>query len=285
MLGCEAVYAIRKERLISTLMSSIQETVKDFKKTPGSPWKEFHTGLNLISNKLSKNFQYSHLKKKFHLQSSTRHSPKMSHRNPTHGQKVKSSDPADTIQESTGTILSDSLAAESLEQGGEDSFAGGHATASKQSAKGTNTNNYDTSSATTLNAAPDAEARMATEEWSENAALKAGRGLSSSDDDGSYSRSSGTSAFESTGSSEPTSSYEDLPQSKPHGRNLQEGGFDDSAPNASFNQDIGGKNDPGRLAEQKFSEDNARNAAAAGFQGGREESEVSGFDTLNEESA
>jgi hypothetical protein len=232
----------------------------------------------------TKFFQYSHLEL-VKLHSSTEHPTKMSHQNPTHGQKVKSSDPADTIEESTGTILSDSLAAESLEQGGEDSFAGGHATASKQSARGTTTNNYDTSGATTLNSAPDAEARMATEEWSENAALKAGRGLSSSDDSESYSGASGTSASGHAGPNKPALSYDDPPQSKPRGQNLQEGGFDDSAPNASFNQDIGGKNDPGRLAEQKFAEDNARNAAASGFEGGREESEVSGFDTLSEESA
>jgi len=200
----------------------------------------------------------------------------MSHQNPSHGQKVKSTNPADTIEESTGPILSDSLAAESLEQGGEDSFASGHATALKQSAKGTNTNNYDTSSATTLNAAPDAEARLATEEWSENAALKAGRGLdSSAKDDGR----------EGESYAKPASSYEEPTKSKPHGKNNIEGDFDDSAPNASFNQDIGGKNDPGRLAEQKFVEGNARNATTSGFEGGREETEVSSFDKLSEEEA
>jgi hypothetical protein len=212
----------------------------------------------------------------------------MSHQNPSHGQKVKSTDPADTIEESTGPILSDSLAAESLEQGGEDSFAGGHATASKQSARGTTTNNYDTSGATTLDAAPDAEARMATEEWSENAALKAGRGLSSSDDSGSggsYSKSSGSYDDSSNDSAAASGAYDEPPKSRPHGKDITEGGFDDSAPNASFNQDIGGKNDPGRLAEQQFAASNARNAATAGFEGGREETEGGSFDQLGEESA
>jgi len=200
----------------------------------------------------------------------------MSHQNPSHGQKVKSTDPSDTIVESTGPILSDSLAAESLEKGGEDAFASGHAAASKQPAKGTNTNNYDTSSATTLDAAPDAEARMATEEWSENAALKAGRTLSSSSDNNTEGNAE---------ASYPAGAYDEPAKSKPRGHNIEEGGFDDEAPNASFNQDIGGKNDPGRLAEHKFQISNARNAAAAGFEGGREENEVGSFDALGEERA
>jgi len=211
----------------------------------------------------------------------------MSHHNPTHGQKVKSTDPNDTIEESTGPILSDSLAAESLEQGGPDSFASGHATAQKQSSHGTTTNNYDTSSATVLNAAPDAEARMATEEWSENAALKAGRGLSSSEGsgEGRYGNVDYGSNTDNTDASYGADADSSVPKSRPHGRDITEGGFDDDAPNASFNQDIGGKNDPGRLAEQKFQKDNARNAAAAGFEGGREENEVGSFDALSEERA
>ncbi|KAE8413720.1 hypothetical protein BDV36DRAFT_25050 [Aspergillus pseudocaelatus] len=43
----------------------------------------------------------------------------------------------------------------------------------------------------------------------------------------------------------------DLSSKKPHGKNLQEGGFDDSN-NASFTTDIGGENDPGRLATKGF---------------------------------
>lgn len=51
----------------------------------------------------------------------------------------------------------------------------------------------------------------------------------------------------------------------PKGKNLTEGGFDGDAKNASFNQDIGGKNDPGRLAEQKFQKENADTAGIAGM--------------------
>ncbi|KAE8373273.1 hypothetical protein BDV26DRAFT_301210 [Aspergillus bertholletiae] len=43
----------------------------------------------------------------------------------------------------------------------------------------------------------------------------------------------------------------DLSSKKPHGKDLQEGGFD-SGNNASFTTDIGSENDPGRLATKGF---------------------------------
>lgn len=51
----------------------------------------------------------------------------------------------------------------------------------------------------------------------------------------------------------------------PHGKNLKEGGFSSDGKNASFNSDIGGKNDPGRLAEQNFQKVNANTAGTAGL--------------------
>lgn len=63
---------------------------------------------------------------------------------------------------------------------------------------------------------------------------------------------------------------------KPKGKNLTEGGFDDTddsaANNASFTADIGTENDPGRLAEQGFQRTNA--AVAGG--GGPRQDEVTG---------
>lgn len=47
----------------------------------------------------------------------------------------------------------------------------------------------------------------------------------------------------------------------PKGSNLTEG-IEGNPKNASFNQDIGGKNDPGRLAEEKFARDNAEGGDA-----------------------
>jgi hypothetical protein len=50
----------------------------------------------------------------------------------------------------------------------------------------------------------------------------------------------------------------------PKGSNLTEGGFDsDDAKNASFNDEIGTKMDPGRLAEQKMMRENADAAGDA----------------------
>jgi hypothetical protein len=138
--------------------------------------------------------------------------------------------------EKPGTITSDSLAAESLQNGG--SFGlGNHAAASQQPSASTTTNNTDTSGATTLHAAPDAEARQALENWNENAQLNSARGV--------HGNNSGTAP-------PPSSSY--LANSSiagsnvPHGKNVTEGGFDETAPNTSFNSDIGGENDPGRKA-------------------------------------
>jgi hypothetical protein len=136
--------------------------------------------------------------------------------------------------EKPGTITSDSLAAESLRDGG--SFGlGSHAAASQQPSASTNTNNTDTSGATTLPAAPDAEARQALEDWNEDAQFNAARGVQGNN---SGSGPAATSSYlaTSTGSA------------PPHGKNITEGGFDANAPNASFNNDIGGKNDPGRQA-------------------------------------
>ncbi|KAF2431312.1 hypothetical protein EJ08DRAFT_649113 [Tothia fuscella] len=189
--------------------------------------------------------------------------------------------------EAVGAITSDSLAAESLAEGG--GFADGHATASKQPSKGTTLNNEDTSAARTLDPAVDSEARLATEEWNESAQFKAGRNLDSSGGGqsvqsnkkgGEYGGSLGRNRDDdddddkeekgkSQGATAPSYTRDDRDETtqKPKGRNITEGGFDDSAPNASFNQDIGGKNDPGRLAEQKFAKDNASNPT----RGGKEE--------------
>ena len=49
----------------------------------------------------------------------------------------------------------------------------------------------------------------------------------------------------------------------PKGKNITEGGFDsDPSQNASFNNEIGTENDPGRAAEQKFA--NTAQSASGG---------------------
>ncbi|THW01019.1 hypothetical protein D6D02_03558 [Aureobasidium pullulans] len=180
--------------------------------------------------------------------------------------------------EKAGTITSDSLAGESLSQGG--SFgAGSHAAASQQPSSSTTTNNTDISGATTLQAASDAEARQALEGWNEEAQLNAARGLSS--DHGSRAAPPPTSSYLANG---PANTSGTAGQA-PHGKNISEGGFDSNAPNASFNNDIGGKNDPGRAALNDMQRNAQQSAGDAGIpkQGGV--SNDGQFDALKDTSA
>jgi hypothetical protein len=70
---------------------------------------------------------------------------------------------------------------------------------------------------------------------------------------------------------------------RPKGSNLMEGGFDsDDAKNASFNNEIGTKMDPGRLAEQKMTRENADAAGdAAGDAAMPRQKGVSGDNTFD----
>lgn len=52
--------------------------------------------------------------------------------------------------------------------------------------------------------------------------------------------------------------------SKPKGKNLKEGGFDDDAPNASGTTEIGSEEDPGRAAEQKLQGQDGEDTLDAG---------------------
>ena len=81
------------------------------------------------------------------------------------------------IQEGTGVVASDSLAAESVREGGGFADNPNSAPSGVPGAKSTLANT-DTSAATTLDAAPDANAREAREAWDETAELKgSGAGL------------------------------------------------------------------------------------------------------------
>lgn len=113
----------------------------------------------------------------------------------------------------------------------------------------------DHSGARTLDAAPSAEAREAERGWAESGSMRAeeksGRG------------------------------GEVLGESRPKGEGLREGGFDSDAPNASFEAEIGSKDDPGRVAVQRVQEEDA---PVAGGGGGRQ-TEVTGdgqFDGLGQ---
>jgi len=190
------------------------------------------------------------------------------------------------IIEGTGVITSDSLAAESVRDGGD--FANGKAGISGQKSEGSTASNTDTSGATRLDAAPDAEARMAAEEWSETSQLNASSKVEGGGP--TYKTPADDAGFEEESSSAGIAPYavthhDDPTIMKPKGKNLEEGGFDENAPNASFKYDIGSKNDPGLAAEQKYTKQNAHNASDVGR---ATDAEVSGdgqYDALKDEEA
>ena len=205
---------------------------------------------------------------------------------------------AEPKNENPGIVTSDSLAGESIKSGG--SFAANSEARGvmDQPSSSTNTNNTDISGATTLNAAPSADARDAQEAWSEHSQLKAGEQLNSDTGSGSsgsagstvFTTSGGSSGFPSTGgdenanpgSSRGGNSGSGSGVSQPKGDSLKEGGFSSEDPNSSFDTDIGGKNDPGRAALGT-----AQASESAGGAGPRQ-GEVTNdgqFDALGETSA
>ena len=140
----------------------------------------------------------------------------------------------DPVKEGPGPIASDSLAADSTRAGGGFSQNRDSAPLGVTGAHSTFANE-DTTNATRLSPAPDAEARLAKDSWS--------------DVPSSGHRHTGSSSSKTA----PSYVHPNLADTKPKGRNLTEGGFDDSeSKNASFNSEIGSENDPGRLAGKKF---------------------------------
>lgn len=210
--------------------------------------------------------------------------------------------------EPTGEVLKDSLAGESLQSGGAFASNNPHAGVSAQTAKGTTTNNTDTSGATTLEAAPSAAVRDAGKGSNEDAELSKGSsktegvgptysaatGGSGTDSHGSkpYNTNTGGSNQGGTAPSYVTAGANAGGVSQPKGANLKEGGFDSDAKNASFDSDIGDKNDPGRLAENKFvAASGAGGASTVGSVSGNASTRQTGvandgqFDALKEEEA
>lgn len=145
-------------------------------------------------------------------------------------------------KEGAGAIANDSLAAESVRGGGKFAENKDSAPMSVEGGKSTLANT-GTSGASKLPAARDSEARKGGSQREVGNA-------------GTSSASSGGQNSESHGGDAPNYVQPVLgatQASKPKGKNLTEGGFDsDPAHNASFNSEIGTKNDPGRAAEGVF---------------------------------
>ncbi|KAI9845358.1 MAG: hypothetical protein M1838_001782 [Thelocarpon superellum] len=204
----------------------------------------------------------------------------MSTSNPTHGTKV-TSDPErrqNPVNEGPGELTSDSLAAESTRAGGGFAENAG-AEPSGVPSKSSTASNTDTSNATALPPAPDAERRG-------DAAERPAPQLPQDDVAPKHAEAVDGQAYgdghQSNGKHVPLApSYVTLDVTNPakslkvKGTNLTEGGFDsDDSKNASFNADIGSENDPGRLAEQKFQRASAENTSDAA--GGPRQKNVSG---------
>lgn len=203
----------------------------------------------------------------------------------------------DPKNENPGVVTSDSLAGESITDGGSFGANSDARGPMNQPSSSTNTNTTDTSSATTLAPAVDAEARQAQEGWSETSQMNAGSSLSKESGSGpSYSAAAGGSentrpsggSGSAQGSTAPGYASNPAPSTgddfKPKGESLQEGGFDSDAPNASFNTDIGGKDDPGRAALGKMEASDVPVAGGAGPREGKISNDGQ-FDALNETSA
>ncbi|KAK5170441.1 uncharacterized protein LTR77_005029 [Saxophila tyrrhenica] len=175
------------------------------------------------------------------------------------GTKVTSDPQArqDPKNENPGVVTSDSLAGESVKEGGSFAANADARGPMDQPSRSVNTATTDTSSATQLDPAPAAEARQASQEWSESAQLNAGSGLEGKGP--TYNTAAGGSGAPtgSSGNAGTAPGYVSHPAPvmgdnfQPKGKNISEGGFDENAPNASFNTEIGGKNDPGRVGLQQ----------------------------------
>ena len=172
-------------------------------------------------------------------------------------------------------MTSDSLAGESAKSGG-DFASNTNPSVLAQPSRSSTAANTDISGATTLSAAPDAEARQAQEDWSETAQLNAGKGLKT----GGKPYNTTTGSGQNVGAA-PSYVAADGPQhNTPHGKNLKEGGFDSDGPNASFNNDIGGKNDPGRIALDKMRKEGLEPIVGAGAGNAKGGQSDNAFDAL-----
>ena len=177
------------------------------------------------------------------------------------------------IEEGAGAVASDSLAAESTSDGGKFSE---NRNSESRGVKGANSTfaNTNTSGAIRLDPASDSEARMAQEDWEEERKLGAGStsypaagdAQSKDLDAQNTERSYETGGSSNNGGIAPSYVNSQAAPGGPKGKNLTEGGFESNdKKNASFTSDIGTKNDPGRLAEEKYQMANADAAESAGM--------------------
>jgi hypothetical protein len=193
------------------------------------------------------------------------------------------------IEEPSGPIAGDSLAAQSVRQGGAYSENRGAEPMGVSGSKST-LNNTDTSAATELPSAPVGGLRDDRERKEKYAEGLGGQGkfpgahsqqgyaggpTSSKQQMGMHSGqpSTASGSGQSQGQShvagqapsyvnDVTDSYK---HSKPDGRNIHEGGFSSDDKNASFTTEIGSDQDPARAAINKIQRTNAESGPDAGY--------------------
>ncbi|KAB8073187.1 hypothetical protein BDV29DRAFT_176025 [Aspergillus leporis] len=180
------------------------------------------------------------------------------------------------IQESSGPVAGDSLAAESANKGGTYSQNRGAQPLGVSGSKST-LNTKDTSAASELPPAPTGAARENARQGTQQGTRQSAR-LQQQQQSTFQNQQRGTanasgSGYTSKHNAGAAPSYVkdvvgDFGNKKPHGKNLQEGGFDDTN-NASFNTEIGSENDPGRLAE-RGSQQKQTESGPTGTSAGRE---------------
>jgi len=185
--------------------------------------------------------------------------------------------------ENPGVVTSDSLAAESINEGGSFGANSDSRGPGPQPSYSTTTATTDVSSATRLEPTTNARSRVGEGEEAglEDRAMGSrdalGRGETESaplisSTGGNTMGGTGPgpqTSSSSTGGSAPTqtssASVEGYGEnSRPKGQNITEGGFDPNLPNASRNTDIGSKNDPGRAGLQDLQNANTPFAGGAG---------------------
>ena len=184
------------------------------------------------------------------------------------------------IEEPSGPIPNDSLAADSVRQGGAFSQNRGAEPMGVSGYQST-VNNTDTSAAQTLPSAPVGGLRENRQDQQKYPEALGGQGnfpgthLPESGytggptaakhemgiDAGEYSTASGSGRSQHNAGQAPSYVSDvtgDIQHPKPHGQNIKEGGFQSNdAKNASFTSDIGTDQDPGREALNKFQRSNA----------------------------
>ncbi|KAF4960939.1 hypothetical protein FGADI_589 [Fusarium gaditjirri] len=198
----------------------------------------------------------------------------MSPKAPSHGQKVDLGKNAPVKQEGAGPVPNESLAAESLKEGGEFTSNEGIHGENQPTSRSENTS-ADRNTNTNTSSAP-----------SSGSDSKSSSSASKSSGTASKSSNPAPKSLAGTAPSYVENQYIRAPGG-PHGKNLKEG-IDDSNTEDGLKKALesepGSQDDPGRLAERQFQQ----YQTAGGRDAGPKQSELEGktaFDALNNETS